>query len=49
MLALLSRILKIEAAESLALFLSKAMLLLWDKPIAEIESAKKTYNIEVIM
>lgn len=44
MLRLLSTILKIETAESLALFLSVAVLRLWDKLAAERVNAKKTYK-----
>ena len=42
MLGLLSRILNIEAAESMALVESGAKAELWEIPIAETEAAKKT-------
>lgn len=42
MAGLLSRILNIEAAESLALFMSGAKELLWEMPMAVIVKQKKT-------
>lgn len=43
-LGLLSRILNIEAAESLALAVSGAKAEVWETPIAESVKAKKTYK-----